>query len=332
MVPNARFLELLADIEPSPTTKSNASDAHIDVRRHLETHKDFGEHYASSFLSGSYARDTSIRPKTQSDGLDRPDVDIIVVTDYTRTDRPEDVLEDLREALDDGGYIIERVNNRSVRIITWRAEMDIVPVFEDGDGYRIVDRESGEWQFTNPPEHNRWSADQNKRFDGRFKPLVKLHKWWRRENPTSRRPKGFVLEVLTGLHAPTNEAHYGEAFAQLLETIHDEYGFLASLDQKPFINDPAVPGNDILRKVTVPQWKDFIEKVRVHAGYARRAQDENDMEEATRLWRKVFGSRFKATANPAKAESLATFGTAAAVPGYTFPNANAAPTKPRGFA
>jgi hypothetical protein len=83
--------------------------------------------------------------------------------------------------------------------------------------------------------------------------------------------------------------------------------------------------------VSLTNWKDFIEKVRVYAGYARRAQNEEDMEEATRLWRRVFGDRFKATANPAKAASLANSVIASAA-GYTFPDKAAAPSKPRGFA
>ena len=73
--------------------------------------------------------------------------------------------------------------------------------------------------------------------------------------------------------------------------IYGTYAHQAAMGQKPFIADPAAPGNDILSRVTVAQWKDFIEKVRVHADYARRAQDEEDMEEATRLWRKVFGNK-----------------------------------------
>ena len=56
------------------------------------------------------------------------------------------------------------------------------------------------------------------------------------------------------------------------------------------------------------------------------------MEEATRLWRKVFGDRFKTTANPAKAANYSITAAAVAPAGYTFPDAMAAPTKPRGFA
>jgi len=141
------------------------------------------------------------------------------------------------------------------------------------------------------------------------------------------------LEVLVSLHAPTGELHYGEAFARLLENIYNAYGTLASVDHKPFIADPANPSGDILSKVTLAQWKDFLEKVRVYAGIARRAQSEEDVEEATTLWRRVFGDRFKATVNVPKAASFGSLAAAAPVAGYTFPNAMAAPpNKPRGFA
>src|SRR5258706_9095115 len=335
MVPVARFTELLADIEPSPTTKERASSAHTAIRKHLADHDTFSDRWLNDFLSGSYARDTAIRPTASADGKERPDVDIIVVTNFTENDSPDAALNEVAHALEDGedGYAIERINKRSVRVETWQAEMDIVPVIETYNGYLIADRETGKWQFTNPPEHTRWSSDTNKAFGGRFKPLVKLLKWWRRINPSGKRPKGFVLDVLVSLHAPKNEAHYGAAFALLLENIHNAYATLAQLGIKPVISDPANPAGDILSKVSLAQWKDFLDKVRVYADVARRAQNEEDMEEATRLWRRIFGDRFKATDNAAKAATFGSLAAAAPVAGYTFPNAMAAPpSKPRGFA
>ena len=179
----------------------------------------------TSFLSGSYARDTSIRPQTSSDGQERPDVDIIVVTNFTADDHPDDVLIEVCHALEDGedGYEVERINKRSVRVETWQADMDVVPVIETWNGYHHRRPGCRTWKFTNPPEHTSWSSEQNTLFDGRFKKLVKLLKWWRRHNPSGKRPKGFVLEVLVALHAPRNETHFGEAFAQLLENIYGTY-------------------------------------------------------------------------------------------------------------
>lgn len=333
MVPNARFNELLIDIEPSPTTKSNASSAHTGLRDFLRSHEDFRERWVSDFLAGSYSRDTAIRPRATEDGQERPDIDIIVETSFNASDRPENVLNEVADALDDG-YEVERINKRSVRVTNWNAEMDVVPVIKNGDAYLIPCREDDRWKTTNPPAHNTWSTGQNAAFGGRAKKLVKMMKWWRRENPTSsKRPKGFVLELLVANHGPKTEKHLGEAFAKTLEAIYAAHGALAVAGYKPRIADPAVAGNDILEKVTLPQWKEFLEKVRVHAGYARRAQEEDDVEEATRLWRRVFGSRFRNSDAPAKANTASTFASAVAPSGgYTFPSTSAAPTKPRGFA
>jgi hypothetical protein len=337
-VPNARFIELLEDIEPSPTTKGNGAAARELMREHLRNQVDFKSLYLSSFLSGSSARDTAIRPRRSADGVERPDIDIIVVTAFSPSDAPEAVLKRVCRAVEDNGYgyTVDRINRRSVRVTTSRAEMDIVPVIREGDGYLIADRESGAWKFTNPPKHGTWSSQQNTFFAGRFKPMVKLFKWWRRENPNgSKRPKGFVLECLVSHHARIGEAHYGEAFARLLENIRDAYRLDGGLIIKPAIPDPAVPGNDIMSKVTQAKWRDFVEKVAVHAAIARKAQDADDLEEATRQWRRIFGGRFRATQEAARASSLGGFVAAAPAPaaGYRFPNAMAAPVKkPRGFA
>lgn len=333
MVPNARFTELMADIEPSPTTSNNSATAHTSVRSFLRSHPSFKNRWKSDFLAGSYARNTAIRPKRTEDGHERPDIDIIMVTSFSSADHPDDVLGELRDALEDG-FAVERMNKRSVRVVTTNAEIDVVPVVEWGAAYQLPDRDLGYWKATNPPAHNEWSRDQNEKFEGRFKKLVKLFKWWRRENNTGKRPKGFVLEVLVSKHAPPKEKHYGEAFAQMIESIYASYGTLAEIGIKPTIDDPGLPGNDILSKVSITDWKNFIERVRVHAGYSRRAQNEDDMDEATRLWQKLFGARFKATTNAAKAASLASNAVApnVAASGYTFPDAPAAPNKPRGFA
>jgi hypothetical protein len=330
MVPNERFKELLNDIEPSSTTKSNASAAHTNLREHLRKHPKYSQRWVHDFLAGSYARDTALRPRSTADGSERPDVDIIVETNHTTSDHPNDVLEELSKALK-SAYTVERINKRSVRVTTSYAEMDVVPVISSGSAYLIADRDIGTWRLTNPPGHTAWSTEQNKLFGDRFKPLVKLLKAWRRENPSGKRPKGFVLEVLAARHAPKDEAHFGEAFATMLERMHAEYVLLASLKWKPTIDDPSLPGNDILAKVTVPQWLDFMEKVRVYADVARRAQKTDDMEDATRLWRRVFGERFPKTETVAKAASFTT-PVVAPASGFTFPNVPVAPAKPRGFA
>lgn len=333
MVPNERFNELLKDIEPSASTKAMLSSAHKSVREHLRNHPLFCTRWLDGFLAGSYSRDTAIRPKKTEDGIERPDVDIILETNFNVTDSPDVVLGEVSGALLDK-FKVERINKRSVRINTASTEIDLVPVIAYGTAYMIPDREINGWKETNPPVHNSWSQTQNENFGGRFKPLVKLFKWWRRENNSGKRPKGFVLEVLAARHAPLNELHYGEAFANMLQMIYNEYASSAKVGVKPHIDDPAVLGNDILSKVSITDWKNFINRVGTHAGCARRAQNVTDPEEATRLWRKLFGDRFKVSMNSVTAANLSQTATLppAGTVGYSFPDVPATPKKPRGFA
>jgi hypothetical protein len=54
MVTNARFKELLTDIEPSLTTTTAASTAHATLRKHLREHSDFRNRWVGDLLAGSY--------------------------------------------------------------------------------------------------------------------------------------------------------------------------------------------------------------------------------------------------------------------------------------
>lgn len=333
MIPNARFIELLGDIEPSPTTIQRASAAHTAVRDHLWAEPSFKDRMVDDFLVGSYFRDTALRPQTIGNEVERPDVDIAIVTNHKQHDTPDDVLNGLCRSLRKN-FQVERINKRSVHLISPGAVMDVVPLIRNGPAFLIPDRDSGGWLDTNPPYHTQWSEVQNKKFGGRFIPTVKLTKWWRRQNPTGKRPKGFANEVLVAMHAPPLVAHYGEAFAQFLENVAATYGTAADASIKPFIPDPAFPvTNDVLSKCTLPQWKAFIEKVRVHAHYARRAQATSELDEATLLWKRVFGDRFRSTEASAKVSSSYSYANAAApAGGLSFPAANAAPNTPRDFA
>lgn len=332
MIPNERFLELLKDIEPSPSTKSRASAAHTGVRNHLWGEPGFKAWMIHDFLTGSYFRDTALRPQTIDGEIERPDVDVAIVTNHTQSDAPDDVLNALSKSLRKE-FHVERINKRSVHLITPGAVMDVVPLICNGTAFLIPDRDTQGWLHTNPPYHSGWSEDQNKKFGGRFTRTVKLVKWWRRHNWTGKRPKGFANEVLVAMHAPSAVSHYGEAFAQFLENIAATYGQGADANIKPFIPDPAFPAtNDVLSKCTIPQWKAFIDKVRIHAEFARRAQTTSDLDEATRLWKRIFGERFKSTEASARTSSSYGYASAAAPVGLSFPAANAAPNTPREFA
>ncbi len=222
MVIQSQFKDLLRDIEPSSTTKANASMAHTALRDFLRSDENFKGHHITTFLSGSYKRDTAIRPRIQSGSTARPDVDIIVMTNHTLSDDPADVIELLYTTLCKKYSTIRR-QSRSVGIGTSNSDMDVVPIIApygmEGPLY-IPDRKLEKWLETNPPVHTSWTTEVNTSSNGVFKPLVKLMKWWRREQPTvNKKPKGFVIEVITSESADLVETQYGELFLGTLREL-----------------------------------------------------------------------------------------------------------------
>lgn len=335
MTTQQQFLDMLKDIEPSDSTVAACSSAHNTLRTALAEHEEFGDVHVETFLSGSYTRDTAIRPTTVGGVLQRPDVDIIAVTDHTEDDEPKVVLDAVHNALMDAGYKNLTINRRSINVKLTTVDMDVVPVIEDGDAYLIPDIYLEEWLPTNPPAHTQWTVDINAKAGGRFKPLVKLFKWWRRVHLADlKRPKGFILECVVEEHMSFSETNYETLFVTLLEAIRDAYGFYIAVGTVPYLEDPGVPGNNVFSAVTADEFKTFYSKVNEHAALARKAKDEKDDDEALKLWRQVFGPRFPASAAAKKlASGLANNLLRPAVGvGLTFPAAPVYPNKPGGFA
>ena len=334
----------MADIEPSSTTKSNASEAHTNLRSYLAEHESYKYVRVRDFLSGSYRRNTAIRPRTKNGVADRPDIDIIVVTNHTRADEPEDVIDELFQVLKER-YPTHRKQGRSVGVSTSFADMDVVPVIEEIDlsgsiVMYIPDRKREEWVRTNPAGHTTWTTEVNEQADERFKPLVKLFKWWRRENPwwddgaesPERKPKGFQLECITAECMNYTETQWAELFVQLLEAVKDKYAWHNFMGGVPSISDPSVPGNNVMSGVSSEVFKRFYDKVVEHAELGREAIElaEEDPDGDLERWRKIFGPRFPAPGST-KVDNAASNITPTVVP--SFPDRKVVPNKgPKGFA
>ena len=96
MAKQVDFDAFLKNIEPSATTVSYISSIQTNLRSYLKNHKDYKEIHVDTFLSGSYAKHTSIRPAA---GDKKRDVDIIVVTSYSSSKDSADVLNQLKHTL-----------------------------------------------------------------------------------------------------------------------------------------------------------------------------------------------------------------------------------------
>jgi hypothetical protein len=335
MTTQQQFLDMLTEIEPSPSTVAACSSAHNTLRDALAEHNDFGEVHVRTFLSGSYKRDTAIRPTRVGGVLQRADVDIIAVTNHTSADEPKVVLDAVHQALVGAGYKNLTVNRRSINVKLVTVDMDVVPVIESGHAYLIPDIHLKEWLDTNPDAHTDWTVATNAKAGGRFKKLVKLFKWWRRLHMPAglKRPKGFILECLVAEHMSYTETNLETLFVTLLEAIRDAYYLTVLLGQVPFLEDPGVPGNNVFSAVKAEEFKTFYNKLSEHAILARKSKDEADDKEALKLWREVLGSCFPASASQrSNSEKTTSLLRPAVGAGLTFPATAVYPNKPGGFA
>jgi len=342
-----QFKDFLYEIEPSETTVSRSSTAHNNLRTKLASHETFRGFHIGTFLSGSYRRNTAIRPQKKGDDFHRPDVDIIVQTSHSTSHAPGNLISLIHDVLIDSGYSSLEINRRSVSVTLSDVDMDVVPIIANayGDDYLIPDKDmnngDGAWINTNPPGHTIWTTEVNKNNGGRFKPLVKLFKWWKRERlPDLKKPKGFILECLVAKHMRSEELSYEELFVTLLENIRDAYRSYVLLCIVPFLEDPSVPGNNVFSSVTSDDFNNFHNQIALDAALARNAFTEIDADKQLAIWRQIFGKAFPSSNAVViqKSENnspLRSVVPVTAVPktGLAFPNEPVKlPNKPPGFA
>ena len=88
------------------------------------------------------------------------------------------------------------------------------------------------------------------------------------------------------------ETQYEDLFIEVLEGIVDRYQYYIESEQVPHIDDPGVPGNNVLSNVTFAAFQGFYNKAKTHAELARSAQQEEDAHKELSIWREIFGERF----------------------------------------
>ena len=147
------------------------------------------------FLSGSYARNTAIRPLH--------DIDMIIVLDpryhgELRNDRPTRCLKEVRRVLDLSypNKSLPDLQNRSVNIEFSETGIgyDVVPAFAHGSAFYIPDRETDGWILSNPEKHKSFSTRANEAAGKKLKPLIKALKYWNTEQ--GKLVRSFHLEVM----------------------------------------------------------------------------------------------------------------------------------------
>lgn len=192
-----------SDLAPTPGQRESAARSHGYLRDTLAT-GNMECRIQNSYLSGSYARHTAIRP------LD--DVDVIFEIDPSHWRRtfmqtllsqlpsPERVLETFARAI---RYRYPnssvRTQRRSVGLKMEHLDIDVVPAVahdQRADWLYVPDRKTGTWIASAPAIHEAATTRVNQACGGTFKPLVRLLKGWNHSLPSTTSLKSFAVESI----------------------------------------------------------------------------------------------------------------------------------------
>jgi predicted nucleotidyltransferase len=279
-------LELfIQSLELTKTQQDVVSQQHTMVREELSRRLP----NSKTFLSGSYSRNTAIRPLH--------DVDLFVVLGAVSSNPPEtpdEALKRVRKALGEPWPQKELplLQHHSVHLefTTKELEFDVVPAYQlpgPQEVYLIPERHTGRWIRTNPRRHQELSTQANERAGKKLKPLIKAVKQWNRQQRSS--PLGsFHLEAMS----------YGAFSAPpvgYLEGLEALFTYLAQRVMRP-CPDPAGLGADVDARMTDGQ-REAARNLFVGAArsmrLAREDRDNNRPGDGHSRLREFFGNDYR---------------------------------------
>ena len=346
------FESFLKNIRLPEALANQCRDEHLRLRGLLLIDPDLRDIIVSTFLQGSYRRDTGTKPNGEDP---HADVDVVVVTtldptryapdlvvarftpfleknypgQWERQDRsikitpngkdvtldlvvtaaPSEIQQEFFETVDPTfkaartgvkapeplkfREAFDRIA-RSARLEEWQREPLLIP-----------DRELKQWQRTHPLEQIRWTQEKNDDTDGNYINVVRAVKWWRKENPDGKYPRGYPLEHLVGDTCPDGVGSVAEGVTLALEAMRDWYRIYVQTGTKPNLPDRGVPEHDVFKRITPEQFDTFWRLVETAAGKARAAMNAEGNANSMVLWRDLLGPEFPQPPKEELKESMA---------------------------
>jgi hypothetical protein len=252
-------------------------------------------------LTGSYARQTMIRPPS--------DIDLFVVLDYSKHgndyyhayNSEQSALQRFHSVLKDFYPNTPiRKDHPAIHLDFSTYGFDVIPAFNrDGGGYMIPNPVGSGWISTNPQKHAERTTAVNKETGGYFVPLVKMLKAWNRSHYDQL--TGFHLEMALADAWPTSSAWPSYATQRVTYTSYADAvtALFPALSAKlrHFTQDPAGLGGNIDGYLS---WDDRtrtrqrLDSAGQDAQIAIRHAARGDHYSAIIKWRDIFNDPFPA--------------------------------------
>jgi hypothetical protein len=289
-----QFKDALSSIEPGDD-KTNAPEAHQQVRSALEADPTLSGYGITPVLIGSYKRSVSIKRVKDVDVFGRlPDVP----RDVTSTDILDQFFKVLHAEFgtDDEGHRRTKRQDRSLQVSfpEYDLYVDAVPARPNADGQTWEIPQKGgvdKWVRTNPEALTSLSTEMNAAHDGYYVPTVKLLRQTRRAQlGKHKKPGGFFIEVATfqafksGSVSGNDHAEYYASTLRAVSTIIENF-----VTYGIGVDDPTLPGEKVKIRATDDELEELRSKFAAAATSAEAALAETDEGKAALAFRALLG-------------------------------------------
>jgi hypothetical protein len=267
------------------TRRNRIIRAHHSVRDRLKAIDEVRDRLSGTYLQGSYALQTVVRP------LDREaayDVDVVLAADFSdghdNLVGGRQALRWLRDHIESIGLYEGKTTIKSHCVCIdyesdgQRFHLDVVPAHRP-ETTRGTIRIPPDWSESNPKGYIEWFEGQCREVE-RLRHTVRLLKFWR--NLQACGPNSMVLTTLAAWHAPACARSLDDA---LIKTLHSLADWAREADMLSVeIPNPALPNEDLARNWRGGERIEFHNRLAVASETAEEALNCKDKEETVRLW------------------------------------------------
>lgn len=334
---NYYFTDFLKNIRLSQNQIKDLAKGHNTLRTRLSNDEDLSSIIETTYLQGSYKRNTAVKPKNGK----RSDVDIIVVTNLDSEKlTPDEALEMFVPFLEKYYPDKYEINQRSIGITLSYVDLDLVITakIKDEETLKTLKNDGNKMQFRfqkmisdeqfDVSDFNDFFFNIEKSQSDSTEPILipdTQENNWTLTNPLAqinwtldknKRCNGHYINIVKAMkwwkkqhETPKYPKGYplehliGQACPDdtksVAEGITDSLELIVSkYPTKPVLIDHGVETHDVFKRITNEEYEEFYELICEAAKTAREAFDEQDFSSSVNKWREIFGSEFPPPKNP----------------------------------
>lgn len=341
---NSYFTDFLKNIRLTSNQIKDLARGHNTLRERLLKDEELSKIIETTFLQGSYKRNTAVKPKNGKSS----DVDIIVVTNMdSEKITPDEALEMFIPFLDKHYQNKYTINQRSIGIELTYVDLDLVITakVQDSDTLDSIKAESSRitmglqemirkdyYNFAVMEDAVVKISSESKDPEPILIPDTKENKWaltnplaqiyWTVEK--NKNCNGHYINVVKALkwwkkhhESPKYPKGYplehliGQCCPDNINTVAQ--GITETLESivsmypnKPILIDHGVENHDVFGRITAEEYEEFYELIKEAATIARKAYDEPDLSISVNHWIELLGTQFPAPKTPPKSDNKFT--------------------------